>query len=304
MLLSAINPTVNFQVGDLAELPVPARGASQSLRDDVARLIELHRTLDRFDESTRDFVAPVPWDERDDVWQDATRRIANLQRRVDDEVAALYDVPQDNPATRGGDVESIDRCELARRWISFHFRRLIESAGGPVQNRPLDATVEQELRDACGGEIDDAAGGLRRFLENDFFAWHVKLYRRRPVVWVLGSRDRQFAVSGACATAKLLRPLMHLCEIDLPNGWERVVDDGVLVNLAPLCAAVHHRELRRDLLAVLRDLETGLLNWSETYQRMFIPGPKPARASPARVPRSRRSRLRAADAPPLAAARR
>ena len=35
-LLAAINPTVNFQVGDLRELPIP-RGSSDVLRADVLR---------------------------------------------------------------------------------------------------------------------------------------------------------------------------------------------------------------------------------------------------------------------------
>jgi hypothetical protein len=73
MLLGAINPTVNFQVGDLAQLPISAaRTASQSVRDDVARLIEHHRSSDRFDETTRDFVAPMPW---------APRSISGMRRR-------------------------------------------------------------------------------------------------------------------------------------------------------------------------------------------------------------------------------
>jgi hypothetical protein len=47
-LLSAINPTVNFLVGDLGQLPIP-RGTGDALRAYVLRAIDTTQTLDCFD---------------------------------------------------------------------------------------------------------------------------------------------------------------------------------------------------------------------------------------------------------------
>lgn len=57
--LKLINPTVNFQVGDLARLPVPRR-SSDRLRQLVEQAIELARKDSEEDETTYDFIAPRP----------------------------------------------------------------------------------------------------------------------------------------------------------------------------------------------------------------------------------------------------
>ena len=58
--LKLINPTVNFQIGDLARLPVPIR-SSETLHDLVNRAIALARVDSVEDETTYDFIAPPAW---------------------------------------------------------------------------------------------------------------------------------------------------------------------------------------------------------------------------------------------------
>ena len=59
-LLGFINPTIHFQVGDLARLPVPDE-SSDVLRELVEKAIELAKKDAEEDETTWDFVAPPDW---------------------------------------------------------------------------------------------------------------------------------------------------------------------------------------------------------------------------------------------------
>ena len=60
-LLHSVNPTVNFQVGDLAQLPIPS-ASDERLSALASEAVELQRQLDTFDETAPDFVSPPPWD--------------------------------------------------------------------------------------------------------------------------------------------------------------------------------------------------------------------------------------------------
>jgi len=72
-ILSLINPTVSFQVGDLARLPIP-KESSPVLADLVNQAVELARARSAEDETTYDFIAPPDW----------TTGIADVARRGED----------------------------------------------------------------------------------------------------------------------------------------------------------------------------------------------------------------------------
>src|SRR5262249_10174640 len=141
-LLEAINPTVNFQVGDLAELPVPPAAGLRTLHDDVAGAIGLTRTLDSFDETEPGFRRPMFWHEARDVYDAISRKLRTIERRLENAVAELYGLPVANaqapPAAEASRL--FDPTDLARRWISHALRQVL-TAREAVQTCPVDASV-------------------------------------------------------------------------------------------------------------------------------------------------------------------
>lgn len=89
--LKLINPTVNFQIGDLARLPI-AQSSSPMLERLVAQAIELARQDSREDDSTYDFVTPPAW--RTGLTDIAERKahLAEVERQCDEEVYRLYGI--------------------------------------------------------------------------------------------------------------------------------------------------------------------------------------------------------------------
>lgn len=102
--LRLINPTVNFQVGDLARLPVP-RASSESLRKLVDQAIALAKADSEEDETTWDFIAPPDWPvcragtgRPDGIEKVAERhaRLAEIERQIDEEVYRLYGILEED----------------------------------------------------------------------------------------------------------------------------------------------------------------------------------------------------------------
>lgn len=144
-MLSLLNPTVSFQVGDLARLPIP-RESSPTLQTLVERAIALAKRDSEEDETTWDFIAPP-------VWPDGLQRVAarhaelaELEHQIDEEVYRLYGIREDdrqaierelaesqpNPdADEDGsdtppdadessdDAGHLTRDELAHQWLSY-----------------------------------------------------------------------------------------------------------------------------------------------------------------------------------------
>ncbi len=259
-LLQAVNPTVNFQVGDLAALPVPCE-RDETLHELAARAIHVQRSLDACDETSPDFKMPAPWD--DDGHTRQLTELASLEQQIDREVANRYRIEQAHPKPAHG---STNRQDLGRRWVSFAIGTLLGRFGHDREHPRLALVsaaplVLQRLAMLVGADaarqIDETVGGIDRFVAGAFYSWHVKLYRSRPVYWALRN-DRAI---GLClhdfATPEVI------CEFaELPDGWRRAVDDGVLVNLAPLADAVADAALSRKLRAVRVDLERGRYCWA------------------------------------------
>lgn len=133
-LLRLISPTVNFQVGDLARLPVP-HGASPLLHSLVERAVDLARAEDAEQETCYDFVAPPAWPGGLNAAAARRAELEQVERALDAEVERLYGIGEaeraalraepgaDRPAGRqepdGECAAPLTRAELARRWVSY-----------------------------------------------------------------------------------------------------------------------------------------------------------------------------------------
>jgi hypothetical protein len=273
-LLHAVNPTVNFQVGDLANLPIP-RARDERLHVLAERAVSLQRKLDGFDETSPEFLSPAPW--KGESLDGILSEIGCVEREIDQSVAKLYGLMQDE---RSRNCETAELCEQARRWISFVIGRVMGRWGcdREIDLLPLcpsPSTILQRLRAelialtnaVAAREIEEAVGGIEAFLAAPFYAWHVKLYRHRPTYWALGDRGRQALFLHDFATPELLQPV-----IEVPRGWKRFVDDGIALNLSPLADLMPEATLARKLHQTKSDLEPGRFAWSCTHAAMFNRG--------------------------------
>ncbi len=172
-LLSYISPTVNFEVGHIASIPLPLNVGSiiQCL---VIRSIDLSKSLAVEDETTFDFIAP-PWsatldDTLTEIWlrEDA---LEDVEKAIDEEVYRLYGISDADrraieaelagPALEGEEADEeagqsyIDDEELSCRWISY--------AVGVVMGRfhPGEGAI------GCGRFPKDVAETLRSLADND-----------------------------------------------------------------------------------------------------------------------------------------
>ncbi|MDB5333781.1 MAG: system adenine-specific DNA-methyltransferase PglX, partial [Phycisphaerales bacterium] len=272
-LLGVINPTVNFQVGDLAELPVPAR-VPEALGALATKAIALRQAQDTFDETTTDFLSPMPWANAEEICSDAQRQMSDLEREIDAGVCDLYGMPPAGPDAEGDEV-SFDRLDLARRWVSYAVGLLLGrwkggGAGRVLRLLPADEDLLDELREEiarhagepAAAEIESQVGGLERFMAGAFFPWHVRLYRKRPPYWALGLKREMVLIAHDWATRENVAPILRRIEARPPEGWERRVDDGIAVGLAPLRAFVPDPALRRALEAITVEANEGRLAWA------------------------------------------
>lgn len=179
-VLKLINPTVNFQVGDLARLPVP-NSSSPLLAELVGAAVALARKDCEEDETTWDFTAPPPWETGTAEVARRRRALARTESRIDKEVYLLYGISAkereaieaelagntmnevvDNDSDDSEPVEEdaqevpLTREELARRWISY--------AVGIVMGR-FQPGIEGALgRGRFAGEV---AAKLRALADSD-----------------------------------------------------------------------------------------------------------------------------------------
>jgi hypothetical protein len=142
-ILAALNPTINFQVGDIERLPIPDQ-SSETLDTMVEEAINLAKQDSSENEITYDFIHPplsvVNIDERH-------ARLRCIEEEIDKEVTHLYglsegdrlvlkteleDMPtatngneEDNESGESDDEETTESAwtesTLARAWISYAF---------------------------------------------------------------------------------------------------------------------------------------------------------------------------------------
>ena len=250
-LLAAINPTVNFQVGDLRELPMPG-DLTDELRNAVARAIELTRQLDGFDETRRISwsrrLGGVEWGERSrrrsPPWSE--RLMSGWRRRMGW-----------NVRLRRSSRRKRMKRELAMRWVSYAIGVWLGRWDGSAPGRvaelsPMSSRLELELRGILAeraGEklvawIEGRGGGLERMAGKEFIAWHDRAYRYRPVIWGLGAGGRLAAVSWVGLDGEVLGEAMRHLGVDAPSEWRRT-DDGIGRDLLPIVERLADRELQK-----------------------------------------------------------
>jgi len=155
----------------------------------------------------------------------ADARLQGLQAQIDEAVYDLYEISKEDRALverelgdrppelvwpqmeRKSDEEK--RCEHVRRLISYFLLQalkekrdgilpLIPGTGQPTGLDEVRRGLEAEFGEAAAfrmePEIKKVLGrDIETWLDRDFFKWHVRLYKRRPVVWHLASPSNSFA---------------------------------------------------------------------------------------------------------------
>lgn len=118
-ILAHLNPTVNVQVGDVGRLPLPPRRGTK-LVDLAAEALSLARRRREEDETDPVFVEPPAGAA---AVRDRERRLAEVESRIDREVARLYGL---RPATAARIAAPRDRAEdetdeagVAHRQVSY-----------------------------------------------------------------------------------------------------------------------------------------------------------------------------------------
>ena len=127
--------------------------------------------------------------------------------------------------------------------------------------------VRDVLVAECGSnamsEISECLGGCEQFLLSEFPRWHNQLYRRRPRILAMRCGSTLHFVSHEHATAARLSSLLRV-----PTCWDRFVEDGILINFAPLHERFADATQRRYLKSVNDDLRGGKYEWSETAKAL------------------------------------
>ena len=195
-LLLMMNPTVHFQIGDVAQLPIPGDDAINT-HELVDHAISISQTTSAEDETTFDFIAP-PWAASLNETLNEVRlqddSLKDVEKAIDEEVYLLYGISDEDrraietelaePAAEGEYAEEkseqdyIDKEELALRWISYavgivmgRFQPGVSGALGQGRFPPEVAEQLRALTDSDGvatldeGHQDDLARKVWEALE-------------------------------------------------------------------------------------------------------------------------------------------
>jgi len=143
-LVSVVNPTIHYQIGDIAALPLPRKQNKSNVARDAIQSAVVEAMLT---EPTFDFIAPPRWDTGLDDLAAIQARLQELETQIDEEVYRLYGISEEDRAAieaelaggpqmaaeeddeegiAGADEDEteaaeapITREELAKRWISY-----------------------------------------------------------------------------------------------------------------------------------------------------------------------------------------
>jgi hypothetical protein len=184
--LGLINPTVNFQVGDLKRLPI-CTGDSLAIEHKVVRAIRQQKMAGIQGETTFDFTAPPYWKDGLNDLAVAETRLTKLEREIDEDVYHLYGISNEDRVViedeligsvlaKGDDqsktssTEAPITCqELAVRWISYaigvvlgRFQPGLPGALGCAVYRRADFAIGS-LPEPDEAEFDELVGPAERF---------------------------------------------------------------------------------------------------------------------------------------------
>jgi type I restriction-modification system DNA methylase subunit len=173
-LLTAINPTIHFQVGDIERLPIPG-GEAPEVDGRISRAIELTKQSSRESETTYDFAALLS--EFED-YQKRQTELGKIEAEIDCEVSRLYALTEEDlaaverelsssigVASEDGEEETNDEDEAdfevtpeswAQSWISY--------AVGIVLSR-FEVGVAGGL--GCGDFSKEAVADLKKLISTD-----------------------------------------------------------------------------------------------------------------------------------------
>jgi hypothetical protein len=191
-ILSLLNPTIHFQVGDLGRLPIPST-ISESNNKLVAKVIRLAKKICLFDEQTFDFNLPLSIKNGLNNFNEVITQTDTIETQIDNEVYCLYNISQkhrstieaelegsaiidDEESTAGSKAEeedvssaTITEQELAIRWISFAIGILLDrfqpgvigTLGSAIYHRSDFATGSMPPPDEA--EFDELVGPPESF---------------------------------------------------------------------------------------------------------------------------------------------
>jgi len=144
-LLLVTSPTIMFEVGQLATLPIP-NCSTINLSELVDQAISLAKADSEDDETTWDFIAPPDWPDGIQKVAERHAQLAEIERQIDQEVYRLYGISEEDRraieaelAAGGGSAENEEDEEsddtdaeetattetfwsekkLAKAWISY-----------------------------------------------------------------------------------------------------------------------------------------------------------------------------------------
>ena len=130
ILLSLLNPTIHYQIGDVAALPLPYKQNELDVAEDTIQISLLDTN---FTEPTFDFIAPPRWDTGIQDLAALQTRLRELEAQIDEEVYRLYGIADEDRAAieaeLAGGPQAADedeapeppltREDLAKRWVSY-----------------------------------------------------------------------------------------------------------------------------------------------------------------------------------------
>jgi len=109
-LLGLINPTIHFQIGDLARLPISTT-ASQNIRAIAEQGIALARLGSAEDETTYEFVVPPAWPGGAEDVAARARKLAQVERQIDEEVYRLYGISTEDRQAIEAELAEVTMAE-------------------------------------------------------------------------------------------------------------------------------------------------------------------------------------------------
>jgi len=320
-LLELINSTVNFQIGDLARLPIPRRGTDE-LAGLVARVAAIQKLRETFDETSLDFVAPPPWGGELRGLTAMAREQAALEHEIDRQVCGCYGLEVTEPDEIGdGVLPGMDLRQLAHRWVSYALGVVFGRFAPGLADRPgsglyrlegfdvppvlrldrvaLAGLVDRHARPlepSCDGLASaicregrlSAANAIERilhvltailgasaagevvsaltpkqhlsdYLRSGFFPDHVKLYRNRPIYWV---------VKGEGTSPDLLYYHRLSVEHGSETPWRYFnPHDGILLNILPFQSRLADASYRAFLTKHAKAFAAGRYGWAGSAGR-------------------------------------
>ena len=94
-LLGVLNPTINFQIGDLRRLPykVPDRTINRTVTDSVLKAVSLAKELETFDEASPNFISQNSPSKA--ALMEISQSEHELQKLIDKQVFDLYEIDKE-----------------------------------------------------------------------------------------------------------------------------------------------------------------------------------------------------------------